>query len=61
MTFGELKELAEKVGIDDDFEIDIVGEHSGSFGKPQRVGRRVVPFPTKFGGDYKEFQLFINA
>ena len=58
MTFGELKKLAELEGITDNFEIDIMGEHSGSFGKPTKIGKRIEPFPD---GDYREFQIFIGA
>ena len=56
MTIGELRELIK--GITDDFEIDVIGEYSGSFGTLLRSGKRIESFED---GDYKEFQLFINA
>lgn len=53
MTIGELKKLIENVA--DDFEIDIIGEHSGSFGTILRIDIRTESFPDK------EVQFFINA
>lgn len=58
MTVGDLKKLIESGQVTDDFEIDVVGEHSGSFSGILRVAKRIEPFED---GDYKEFQLFINA
>ncbi len=58
MTVGELKSFIESEQISDDFVVDIMGEHSGSFGSVLRASKRIVPFPD---GDYKEFQLFIGA
>ncbi len=56
MTIGELKKLIEQ--ISDDFIIDVVGEHSGSFGSPLRASTRVEDTPD---GGYSEFRLFIDA
>lgn len=58
MTIGELKKLIESEHISDDFVIDIVGEHSGSFGSILKTEKRATDTPD---GIYKEFMLFIGA
>ena len=59
MTVGELKKLIESENFSDDFEIDIMGENSGSFGGILRIDKRIQSLPS--GSDYKELQLFIDA
>ncbi len=57
MKVGELRQILDS-NIPDDFEIDIVGMYSGSFGSISRIEKRVVPTPD---GDYKEVLFFIEA
>lgn len=56
MTIGELKKLIED--FTDDFEVDIMGEHSGSFGTISRIAAHTEKTPC---GDYEEVQFFIDA
>ena len=58
MTVKELRHFFEKSGITDDFELDIVGENSGSFGSILRLKANEVLTPV---GLRKEIILFINA
>lgn len=58
MTIGEFRILIEDRKITDDFEIDVVGEHSGSFGTVEKVKCRTTDTPA---GEYKEVVLFIDA
>lgn len=58
MNVGELKGWIEEKGLTDDFDIDIYGEQSGSFGDIVGLFAEAKNTPN---GMYKELQIKINA
>lgn len=58
MTWKKLKHAVESLNVSDDYEVDIVGFYSGSFGTVKNVKANAKDTPD---GVYKEVQFFIDA
>jgi len=58
MKWKELKDDIEDLGNIDDYEVEIVGAHSGSYGSPLKIGKTETKTPD---GIYKEIQILIDS
>lgn len=58
MKFSDFAKIIESLNITDDFEVNVIGLHSGSFGTIKNIKTIITNTPD---GLYKELQLFIGA